>query len=311
MDAELRLLRSVIRAAERGENKRVKNTARFLARKGRELERVAREQEKLQEQELTRLEKFLGETFETLSEARRAEKKDTRKATKKEILSESQRLREKARRTTSEKQRVKLERQARRFERESGKHPLLPSVNSYSIRDLSAFEKQSIIDFLNDKKTFNQVGIGYLQQNETLALSIPYRYRGLDGAMHKAYAQGYKIIDSWPKLYSYIMGYLDEDKNDYEDVENWLGEIKIIKFQNRHDQIMERARQSDKIHSLENKERKKAVKKMYAREREEAIKKATEKATEKQRRTEARLARSERENRQLQAELRQAQERIR
>lgn len=290
---ELKRLRAVIKAAERGENRRIKNAASYLKRKGRELERVAKEQEKIQDQELTRLEKFLGESFESLTEARSAFQKQTRKTTKKEIQSEAQRLHSKAEQTSSEKQRRRYESEARRLE---GKKRLSPSRNKYSIRQLSDEQKQTVLSFLRDEKSFNSIGQNWLQPNEKLGISVTYRYRGPDGRMHTGRAQGpvgRKVINSWSELYLYLQHYAD---NESENLDEWLGNIEIIRFPNATEQRISRAKQKDELIARHEKMRE------YYKEKEQ---KRIDKERAKQARIEARLARSERANRQLQAELSQ------
>lgn len=260
LSAQLDKLRSQIRKVEKGENKRIKDANRYIARTLRNIERTTAAQEKVQEKELEKLERFLGESFETLEEARQALGQQTRKATKREKLSEALRLRARGTKTAAKK--------AEFFERSAGAARLDVKKPAYTIRQLSALENQQVLDFLTDKKTFHNIGLGYLEPNERITVSVPYKYIGTDGKEHTGYGIGRKVFKSWDELQAYIrVQYFNETPG----AEDWLGKIEIIKFPSDYEYQREKGRQQDVRNT-----RRVAVKKMYAAKVKEAKKKAYE-----------------------------------
>jgi hypothetical protein len=274
--SDLAALRSRIRKAEAGENKRIKNVNKYIDRTNRDIAKFTREQEKIQEKELERIEKFLGDTFEDIFEAREALSKETRKLTKREELAYKQtqkrKLEESAARSKSEKERARKTKQAAAIGRQIEGRKLDPNKPSYKIRQLSELERQNVLDFLTDKKTYNQVGIGYLKPNERITVSVPYRYIGTDGKYHQGRALGRKIFRDWAAFQAYLIGYMGEDST-----EEWLGDIEVIKFPEEYNYRVERGRQTDVINK-----RRKDVKKMFSEKEKAAKKKARESEKNKQ-----------------------------
>ena len=257
LESQLAKLRSQIREVKRGENKRIKDANRFIDRTLRKIEHANKAQEKLQEKELTRLERFLGETFETVGEAREALGRQTRKATKREKLSEALRLRQRPSK--------RAQHEAERLEREVRGQKLDPNRLKYSIRQLSEIEHQQVIDFLSDKRTFQSVGLDYLQPDERITVSVPYDYMGADGRRHTGYGVGRKIFRTWDELQAYIrVQYFSEAPDDAD----WLGKIEIIKFPSEYEYKIEKGRQTDTKNT-----RRKAVRKMYSDRRKARDKK--------------------------------------
>ena len=280
LESQLAKLRSQIREVKRGENKRIKDANRFIDRTLRKIEHANKAQEKLQEKELTRLERFLGETFETVGEAREALGRQTRKATKREKLSEALRLRQRPSK--------RAQHEAERLEREVRGQKLDPNRLKYSIRQLSEIEHQQVIDFLSDKRTFQSVGLDYLRPDERITVSVPYDYMGADGRQHVGYGVGRKIFRTWDELQAYIrVQYFSEAPDDAD----WLGKIEIIKFPTEYEYRIERGRQTDTKNT-----RRKAVRKMYSDRR---------KARDKKRRAaeNARAAKLKAENKELKRQL--------
>lgn len=258
LESQLAKLRLQIRKAERGENTRIKDANKYIARTLRTIGRANKEQEKLREKELVKLERFLGESFESLGEAREALGKQTRKATKREKLAEALRLKSRGGERNV--------RYAEKLEREAMGRTLDPNKPKYTIRQLSAFENQQVIEFLTDKKTFQKVGLDYLKENERITVSVPYKYIGTDGREHTGYGIGRKMFRSWDDLQRYIrVQYFSESPG----TEEWLGHIEIIKFPNGYQYALEKGRQTDA-----RRDRKKAVKKMFTNRIKEAKKKA-------------------------------------
>lgn len=247
LSAQLGKLRSQIAAAEKGLNKRIKDANKYIARTNRIIAKTAREQERIQEKELAKLERFLGETFETVQEARQALVKQTAKPTKREKLAylqtEKQKLEVSASKSKSEKQRTLKRKQIAAIEREIEGRKLDPSKPTYKVRQLSDLEKQRILDFLTDRKSWNEIGTGYLQPNERITVSVPYRYYGPDGRQHIGHALGRRIFRDWAAFQAYLISYIGEDST-----EDWLGDIEIIKFENEYNYRVERGRQTDTIH---------------------------------------------------------------
>jgi hypothetical protein len=258
LETQLRALRERIAVAERGENKRIKDANKYIARTLKGIAKYSREQEKLKEKELEKLERFLGETFESVEEAREAVQKQTRKATQREKQAHALTLRKKATEVKSEKQAERLRKEAAQFERESRGEKLDPKKPSYKVRQLSEAEHQSVVDFLTDKKTFNDAGLGYLQPNERITVSVPYRYFGTDGRVHTGHALGRRLFQNWQQFQAYLISYIGEDSTD-----EWLGSIEIIKFEGTYDWRVERGKQTDVI----NKRRKDLNEKRKVRER--------------------------------------------
>lgn len=282
LSAELTRLRQRIKAAEAGENKRIRNTVKYIAKTNREIARASKLQAQMQEQELERLEKFLGESFENIYEARQAIATQTRKATKKELLSEAARIRAKEPKSKSLKQRKRLEQEATRYEREALGKRLSPTKAKYSIRKLSEMEQQRVLDFLSDKHTFNQLGEGYLQPGEVITVSVPYQYRGGDGRIHTARSTGKKVYTSWDAFYAYINTYNDG----LAESEDWLGDIEVMKFPSEYDYKVDRGR------SIDQNEKHEKERKAYFKEKE---RKRKTKEKEKRKQAVERARKSERE----------------
>ena len=234
--ARLESLRRKIVVAERGENKRIKDANKYIAKTLKNIARTSREQEKIQEKELEKLERFLGESFETLEEARSALGTQTRKATKREKLSEALRLRQ-------SKSPI-AQRQAVRLEREVSGRKLDTRKPAYTIRQLSELEHQQVIEFLSDKQSFDKVGLDYLQPNERITVSVPYTYIDGNGRRKTGYGIGRKVFKSWTDLRAYIIRQYFGDEID-TDTEDWLGRIEIIKFPTEYQYAIEKGRQDD------------------------------------------------------------------
>lgn len=287
LESQLAKLRARISKAERGENKRIKDANRYIARTLRNIERTSRAQERLQERELEKLERFLGETFESVTEAREALSKQTRKATKRERLSEALKLRSRETKRGA--------REAERLERESGAARLDPQKPSYTIRQLSRLENQQVIDFLSDKKTFHNVGLNYLQPNERITVSVPYKYIGTDGKQHTGYGIGRKVFRSWDELQLYIrVQYFDG----FPESEEWLGRIEIIKFPTEYQYAIEKGRQQDVKNT-----RRKGVRKMFSDRKREAKKKDKARSDEKLAKKNVQLAKERAKNKELKRQL--------
>lgn len=226
---ELAKLRANIRAVKSGQNKRVKDANKYIAKTLKEIAKQRKEQEQIQEKELDKLEKFLGESFDTIKDARKAFAKQTKAPTERERLAylqtEKKHALVSAEKASTSKQKRKLSRKVEQLEREITGAKLRPEKLKYKVRELSAKENKAVFDFLTDKKSFIDVGKGYLQPDERITISVPYRYKGLDGRMHTDHAIGRKIIHSWRDLQFYLMSYADEDST-----EDWLGAIEIIKM---------------------------------------------------------------------------------
>ena len=285
LESQLVKLRAQISKAERGENKRIKDANRYIARTLRNIERTSKAQEKLQEKELEKLERFLGETFESVSEAREALSKQTRKATKREKLSEALRQRNKG------SKRGQLE--ATRLEREVSGTKLNPERTKYTIRELSAIQKQNIVDFVSDRKSFTEVGNNYLRGNERLVMSYPFEYYGPDGKLHSGRSNTYKVFKDWNALYSWLQYGNSGDTGEpaIDSPEERLGSIQILRFDSEYDAKVERGRQTD----IRNK-RRKDVKKLLAERRKKDKQKARASANEK-------LAKEKAKNKELKRQL--------
>jgi len=268
--SDLSRLRKQIKSAERGENTRVKNANKYIAKTLKAIEKTSREQEKIREKELSKLEKFLGDSFETLTEARQALVKQTAKPTKREYLAEALNLRKKAESSSSAKEKQRKIKLAESYERAGTGKKLDPKKPVYKVRQLSELEEQSIIDFLTDRKTFNEVGLGYLADNERITVSVPYQYYGTDGRTHKARALGRRIFRDWKAFQAYLISYMTDDVT-----EDWIGEIEIIKFDDEYTYRVQRGRQTDQIH-----DRRKAVKKLFREREKKKITKAKKTAYE-------------------------------
>jgi uncharacterized protein YoxC len=237
LETQLIKLRKRIRLAERGENRRIKDADKYIARTNKLIAKTNREQEKIQEKQLAKLERFLGDTFETLGEAREALTQQTRKATKRERL---------AFLTVEKEKQLKRGhvKAAERIEREITGAKLNANKQSYTIRQLSKIENQQVIDFLQDKRSFERVGLNYLKPNERITVSVPYRYFDSDGKTHTARAVGRKVFQSWPQLQAHINNkYFGAKQDSY--TEDWLGSIEIIKFPDEYQYKIERGRQTD------------------------------------------------------------------
>lgn len=297
LQTQLRDLRSKIRIAERGENKRIKNTNKYIAKALREIEKTRQATERIQEKELSKLEKFLGESFESLTEARSAFKQQTKKATEREKLAfltvEKEKLIKSAEKSKSEKQRKRTLKRAEAIEREITGRKLDVNNPSYTVRQLSSKENQAILDFLTDKKTFIDVGNGYLQDGEVITIRIPYHYKGLDGRLHTDYAIGRKLIHNWFELQRYLMMYITEDST-----EDWLGGIEVIKMPSSYtaeEHAIIRGRDKDRTRA-----RKKAVKKMFT---ERESKKRKEFKQKERERSKARETKLKQQNKELKKQL--------
>jgi len=242
LETRLTKLRKQIRLAERGQNARIKDANKYITRTNKMIARSMREQSKIQEKELTKLEHFLGESFETLSEARLALTTQTRKATKRERLAYLTVEREKR----LKRGQVKA---AARIEREITGAVLKPERQSYTIRQLSKIENENILDFLTDKKTLSQIGTGYLLPNERITISVPYEYYDTDGRIHIGHARGKKVFQDWGGVQKYIeqgnsgIGPAIQDGSIKS--LDWLARIEIIKFSDAYQAAIEKGRQTD------------------------------------------------------------------
>ena len=276
--SELTRLRQRIKAAETGENKRIKDTQRYIARVNKTIAKTQAKQAAAQEKELEKLERILGETFESVTEARSAFRKQTSKPTKREVLAyqqtERKRELEAAKKATTEKSKKRHLRRAENLERQIESRKLDHKKHSYSVRDLSAKENAAVLDFLTDKKMFIDVGKNYLQDNERIIISVPYHYKGTDGRTHTDRALGHKVLNNWSDLQRYLLSYFDEDST-----EEWLGSIQVMKMPSTYtdrDHKIIKARDKDRREA-----RIKEVKKMYADRDKTRRKKEREAAKER------------------------------
>jgi hypothetical protein len=116
---------------------------------------------------------------------------------------------------------------------------------------LSKLENQQVIDFLSDRKTFQNVGLNYLQPNEYITVNVPYCYIDKNGKVKTARAVGRKVFKNWNELQNYINAkYIDEFTT-----EEWLGNIEIVKFETQYDYAVTRGKQRD-LNTKHRKERK-------------------------------------------------------
>jgi hypothetical protein len=244
LEAQLLKLRQRIASAERGENKRIKDALKYIARTNRTIARTSAAQERIQEKELEKLEKFLDESFESVQEAREALAKQTRKATTKErtlfLQYEIQKEKSKAEKTKSANQKVKHQRKAASLERELTGSKLDPS-KKYSVRKLSEIENQKLLDFMSDKLSFDKLGDGYLLEGEVITVSVPYKYIDGNGRIKTQRAVGRKVFRNWHELRAYIYSYWDNDP----DSEDWFGDIEILKFEEDYQYRIARGKQVD------------------------------------------------------------------
>jgi hypothetical protein len=290
--SDLTALRAKIKAAERGENKRVKDANKYIARTLKMVEKTRAQQEQIQEKELAKLERFLGESFETLSEARSALVKQTAKPTKREKLAflsvEKEHAEQAAKRAKAPEQKKRSLRRAAQIDLEITGRKLNPEKKSYKVRQLSEAESQSVLDFLTDKKTFSDAGLGYLKPNERITVSVPYRFYGPNGREHMGRAIGRKVFRNWAEFQAYLMSYISEDET-----EDWLGDIEIIKFPDLESYKIRRGKQTDII--------------IQRRKDVTALRKGREKKMKQKARASAekKLAKEKEKNRQLKLKLKQ------
>jgi hypothetical protein len=278
LQAELIRLRERIAAAEKGQNKRIKDALKYIANTNKQIARVNKVNDKLQEQELERLEKFLGETFETVDEARAAFLTQTTKPTSRELLAyrqtEKKREQELASKAKTEAAKKRHEKRAASLERAITGRKLDSSKPKYTVRQLSASEHQNVIDFLTDKKTFNDAGMDYLLPSERITVSVPYQYRGTDGRLHNGHALGRRVFTDWNKFQAYLITYMKPGENgEGETYEEWLGDIEVIKFPDEYSYRVDRGKQTDVINK-----RRKDVQQMFSKRERERRKKAVNKA---------------------------------
>jgi hypothetical protein len=274
LETQLTKLRKQIRLAEHGQNARIKDANKYITRTNKMIARSMKEQSKIQEKELAKLEHFLGESFETLSEARLALSEQTRKATKRERLAYLTVEREKR----LKRGQVKA---AARIEREITGAVLRPERQAYTIRELSKIENQNIIDFLTDKKTLSEIGTGYLLPNERITISVPYEYLDTDGRIHIGHGRGKKVFQDWAGVQKYIeqgnsgIGPAIQDGSIKS--LDWLARIEIIKFSDAYQAAIEKGRQTDiknnrRIELRKHFAKKKRKEKAKTREKERALK---------------------------------------
>lgn len=293
LSKELKRLRATIRAAERGENARIKDTNKYIARQTRAITRAMKESEKIREQELERLEKFLGESFETLEEARKSFAKSTSKLVGKNLNKFLEQEAEKRKhKTEKQRQRRAIARIKKERERErniiSGTGET--GINyGPTVRELNPDEKQRIIDFITDRNEWDSSGPPWrLKPGEKLTLNVTYKYRGLDGQLHTARTFGKKVVNSWEELRVYINTYND----DSESVDEWIGDMQVMMFPSQYSHTIAKSKQN-----VEQDTRREAVHKMFQEREKEERRKAVREAISKER------AKQMRENAKMKAKL--------
>lgn len=261
LSRELRELRVRIREAQRGERSRVKNVNKYIERTNREIRKYVAQQEVLREKEIAKLEKFLGDEFSSLTQARKAFKLQTAKPTKKELLNEI--VKAKKRGHTAK---------ARKLEIESGVARLDSKKPSYTIRQLTALEKRNVQSFVTDSKRFGELFSGYLDKDEVITVSVPYKYKGTDHRIHTERALGRRgrVFTNWQQFYAYLTAYYHDMDSDDDDA--WFESIEIVKFPSDYDAGLAKARQTDKIEARH---------KELKRQDKEARKKIKQKAFER------------------------------
>lgn len=285
LSEELTRLRALIRAAERGENKRIKDSNKYIAKQLRSIERTTKASEKIREQELEKLEKFLGESFETLEEARSSFSKSTSKLVGKTLnkfldterqkrLAARERIRERKKQREIEEH---PERGISGFERT--KTQIGPTV-----RKLRPNEAQRVLDFITDRRDWNTSQPWKLQPSEKLGITVTYRYHAANdpfGRLHTGRAFGLKFVNSWEELREYINTYAEADNyGDSDTLDEWIGDMQVVLFPSAHQAKLEKAGER-----VDRNKRNKIVHKAYqqreTKKRKEAVKKERERIERK------------------------------
>lgn len=160
--------------------------------------------------ELRKIERLLGEDFDTLAQARRALKRESKPVSEKAF------------------QNAKT-----RADEASFKVPKLPVKKSYTVRELNGNQRRALTTLLSDKKTADEINAQLLKPGENWGATIQYDYTGRDLETHKGQARTYQLYGRLDQLFNKITGYIEhglKQKLSQRKIDDFLKNIKIIRW---------------------------------------------------------------------------------
>jgi hypothetical protein len=212
-------------------SKQIKSTSKSLklaAKRGREL---------AEQNELRYIERLLDEDFVSLSQARRALKKEVipaKKRVTKSLPKQLPKTLKSAKKTvlkTAENVISKVTTAIIKPFKQSQPHITVSKTEkSYTLRDLKDGDRRAIIDYLGDRLNANALDKALLNLGESWAARVSYRYTATDGIVKTGYANTHNIYDSAFKLFQRLSGYVEHAKISATQKAQWLNQIKIVKF---------------------------------------------------------------------------------
>lgn len=148
-------------------------------------------------QELTRIEDLLGEDFESLAEARRALKSDT-----KDVVPKAAR------------EVIKL-----------------GNKRSYTIHELKDGDKRTITAWLNDRATAEEIQNVTLGRGEVWGAETTHEYLGTDGKTHRGIARTWQSYGNLDQLFKRLGEYITHGKfGTDKSRDSFINSIRVIRF---------------------------------------------------------------------------------
>lgn len=165
--------------------------------------------------ELRKIERLLGEDFDTLAQARRALKRESKPITQKAYKV------------------AKKKEQVTRALAAPVSLPKLPSKKSYTIKELNGEQRRKLTDLILDKNTAIQLNDKLLKPGEQWGGVIPYDYTGRDLVIHKGQARTFKLYSNLEDLFKEITRYITyglKQKATNARIREWLSDIKVVRW---------------------------------------------------------------------------------
>lgn len=201
--------------------------------------------------ELRKIERLLGEEFDTLAQARRALKR------------ESKPVSERALKTAKAKAQVK-----RALAAPSKLPAKLPNKKNYTIRELNGSQKRALNTLIYDNQTAIQLDDKLLKPGEQWGAIVPHKYTGRDLEQHTGHARTFQLYGRLDQLFKKLTEYAQHGmKLTKAKREKFLSDIKIVKWGSPDKTLRENRmdwHNKSNTEKAQRKERKAGVKKLIS-----------------------------------------------
>jgi hypothetical protein len=197
--------------------------------------------------ERRKIERLLGEDFDTIKAARAALKRESKPVTEKTFKA------------------AKAKAQVTRALAKPYVLPKLPNKKNYTVRELNGKQRRSLESLITDNNAALQLDSHLLKPGEQWGAVIPYDYTGRDLEIHKGQARTYQLYGRLDQLFKKITRYIThglKQKPTQRNIDKFLSDVKIVKFGKPGEDLRiarQANREAKKVEVERNKERRQYV----------------------------------------------------